>query len=96
MIWQLRTYRIRPGCMDQFRELWNGHIVPLRESLGFEVAGGWFDEDDGLFVWLVGHPAPDGWAAAEQSYYSDPGRSSLPRDPRDFVSEVETRLMQAA
>jgi NIPSNAP len=95
MIWQLRTYTIKPGQMDGFVELWSEHITPLRRKLGFEVAGGWRDDDADVFVWIVGHPADDGWDSAEKSYYDDPRRSELPRDPRDFVAEVHTRLLRA-
>jgi hypothetical protein len=96
MIWQLRTYEIRPGCMDEFRELWREHVVPTREALGFTVVGGWFDESEDVFVWMVGHPAPEGWATIEASYNSDPARKLFPHDPREFVAGIETRLLRQA
>jgi hypothetical protein len=96
MIWQLRTYQIAPRDMSAFRSLWRDHIVPAREELGFVVKGGWFDEPGGCFVWLVGHEAPDGWPAVEQMYYASGRRESFPRDPRDFVTDVQTRLLQEA
>jgi hypothetical protein len=96
VVWQLRTYRIRPGMMDEFRSFWAEHVVPAREALGFTVRGGWFDADDDVFVWIVGHPAPDGYEAAERAYQSHPRRGDFPRDPREFVSEFTSRLMQAA
>lgn len=96
MIWQLRTYRIRPGGMAGFRALWKDHVVPAREELGFVVNGGWFDEDADVFVWLVGHDAPDGWDAVEQAYYANARRETFPQDPREFVTEVETRLLREA
>jgi NIPSNAP len=95
MIWQLRTYTMRPGKLDGFVELWRDHIAPLRRELGFEVAGGWRDDENGVFVWLVGHPAPDGWDAVEKGYYDDPRRSAIPQNPLDFVAEVHTRLLRA-
>ena len=96
MIWQLRTYTIKPGCMTEFRALWRDHIVPLREAVGFTVAGGWYDEDDLLFVWAVGHEAPDGWDALEATYYADPRRGELPHDPNEFVAKIDKRLLRQA
>jgi hypothetical protein len=96
MIWQLRTYRIKPGLMDEFRELWRNHVIPARTELGFTVAGGWYDEEEGVFVWLVGHEAPDGWEAAERSYYESPRREEFPSNPADFVAGIETRLLREA
>jgi hypothetical protein len=96
MIWQLRTYQIRPGCMEAFRALWSEHIVPTRIQLGFEVRGGWFDEGENVFVWIVGHPAPDGWKAIETAYNADPLRKLFPNDPREFVASFETRLLREA
>jgi hypothetical protein len=96
MLWQLRTYTMRPGAMPAFRDLWKDHIVPLRRELGFEIAGGWFDADADLFVWAVGHPAPDGWEAVERLYYDDPRRERLPVNPREYVASVQTRVLQEA
>jgi NIPSNAP len=96
MIWQLRTYRLEPEHMTPFLSLWREHIVPAREDLGFVVRGGWFDEDDGYFTWIVGHDAPNGWEAAEQSYYASPRRESFPHNPREFITDVQTRLLSEA
>jgi hypothetical protein len=78
---------------DAFLAFWRGEAVPLRERLGFTVGGGWLDEDANVFVWLVGHPAPDGWAATERAYYDSPLRDGM-SDPREFVAEFETRLLR--
>jgi len=96
MIWQVRTYKIRPGHMDDFLALWKNWVVPTREDLGYVVRGGWYDADDDVFVWIVGHEAPDGWEAAEAAYYAHPRRDEFPHQPREFVADVQTRLMREA
>jgi hypothetical protein len=82
--------------MADFRALWRDHIVPMRTELGFVVKGGWIDQTEDVFIWLVGHEAPMGWDAAEQTYYADPRRETFPRNPRDFVADVQTRLLTEA
>jgi hypothetical protein len=92
MLCQLRTYQVRPGAMDEFVALWRDHLVPLRERYGFQVAGAW--NDDTTFVWVVCHEAPDGWDAAEKTYYDAPDRAALPRDPKDFLESVDTKVLR--
>jgi hypothetical protein len=94
MLFQLRTYRIRAGAMDEFNELFRDHLVPAREALGFRVVGAWHDPEDGTFVWVVGHEAPDGWDACEKAYYDSPERAAVPKDPKEFLESAETRLLQ--
>jgi hypothetical protein len=96
VIWQLRTYRVHPGHMEDFRALWRDYVVPAREALGFVVQGGWYDADDDVFVWLVGHEAPQGWEALERHYYENAPRDTFPHNPRDFIAEVHTRLLHEA
>jgi hypothetical protein len=96
MIWQLRTYRLRPGHLDAFLALWRNHIVPARQALGFVVKGGWYDEADAVFVWLIGHEAPNGWEEVEQNYHASGARENFPEDPREHVADVQTRLLVEA
>ena len=39
--WQLRLYRVEPGRMDDWVDEWRTHVLPPRESMGFEVLGPW-------------------------------------------------------
>ena len=93
MIWQLRRYELHPGKLDEYVRLWSDYVVPLREELGFVVRGGWHTPDGDVFVWLVGHEAPDGWEAVEDSYYRDPRRQRLPTNPGDYVMSSHTELL---
>jgi hypothetical protein len=94
MLCQVRTYTVREGAMDEFVALWRDHIVPARKQHGFHVEGAWRSPDDRAFVWVVGHDAPDGWDSAEHAYYDSPERTNLPRNPADFLSKLETLVVQ--
>jgi hypothetical protein len=96
MIWQLRTYQMKPGSMQDFLALWHDHVVPLRKECGFEVKGGWYDEEETVFIWIVGHPAPDGWEAIETAYNTDPRRDDFPVNPVEYVAAFESRLLTEA
>jgi methylmalonyl-CoA/ethylmalonyl-CoA epimerase len=93
LVWQHRTYRLHPDKVDDFVAVWRDQVVPVREQLGFVVAGGWLDEQEAVFVWLVGHEAPDGWEATERDYYASPLRNGIP-DMRQFITDVQTRLLR--
>jgi NIPSNAP len=93
MLVQVRTYKIKPGLMAEFVDLWRDHIVPARAAHGYEVVGAWNDEEDGTFTWVVSHPAPDGWDVAEQAYYNSPERTGLPKNPADLMDGAQTKVL---
>jgi hypothetical protein len=94
MLCQVRTYKVREGDMDAFVALWRDHVVPARAAHGFTVLGAWRDDAGTTFTWVVGHPAPDGWDAADKAYYDSPERNGLPRSPSDFLTDVQTLVMR--
>ena len=94
MLVQVRTYKVKEGAMPEFVALWRDHIVPAREAHGFQVLGAWNDEQEGTFVWVVGHEAPDGWGAAEKAYYESPERRDLPRDPGELLLAADAKVLQ--
>jgi hypothetical protein len=94
MLSQLRRYTIRTEDWDEFVALVVDHVAPAREALGFRVEGIWGDREDGTFVWIVSHDAPGGWEAAERAYYESQERAGLPREPRDFLLEVDTKVLE--
>ena len=93
MLVQVRTYKIKPGDMEEFVALWRDHIVPAREAHGFQVLGAWNDDESGTFVWVVGHEAPDGWGAVEKTYYDSPERQGLPRNPAELMDGADTKVL---
>lgn len=91
---QLRIYRIKPGAMDEFVALWRDHVVPARVAYDFVVTGAWITEDGADFCWVV---SVDGDAAAfaaiDARYYDSPERAGLPKNPADFIEQMDLRLM---
>ena len=72
---QLRIYTIEPTTADEWVGLFYEHIVPLRAQHGFSVDWSYLSDDGGRFVWMASHDCPDGWEAAESTYYASPERS---------------------
>lgn len=90
--YQLRRYRVRDGCIDEFVEVWRDQIVPLREAMGFVVVGGWFLAETYEFVWIVGHQDLE---AASAEYYQSPGRAALSPSPGSYLEHVEAWPMSS-
>jgi hypothetical protein len=85
MEYQIRRYQIAPGEMHRFVELWQGGVVPLRESLGFSIHGAWMIEDSNEFLWIIGYEGPEGLAPANESYYSSEERKSMSPNPAQYI-----------
>jgi hypothetical protein len=51
--YQLRTYRVRPGELHNWAEVWKTTVVPLRQEYGFDVVGAWLAEEENEFTWIV-------------------------------------------
>ena len=93
---QLRIYTVEPTTADEWVKLFFAHLVPLREQYGFSVDWSVLSEDNTRFVWMTSHDCPDGWEAAESTYYASPERSSLPFDPSDYISGHDVSMVAVA
>ena len=92
---QLRIYRLKPGRLPSFLELWRDHIVPARRANAFDVVGAWVDEEGDEFAWVVRYSGEDGFAAGDARYYSSAERMALPYDPRDDIARADLRMLDA-
>ena len=85
MEFQLRRYRIRQGCLDEFVTVWREQLVPLRESFGFVIVGAWTIPEENEFVWIVAHERME---TASAEYYESPDRTAVSPPPRDLLETV--------
>jgi hypothetical protein len=87
MKYQLRSYRVRPGEMDEWLREWRELVYPLRLEHGFRIVGAWVNRTEDRFVWIVGH---DEFDAADRAYYASPARVAMDPDPARHLEEAET------
>ena len=92
---QLRDYRILQGHMDDWVAGWKQGLVPAREREGFVILGAWADRPNHRFVWVVGYPGADGFAAAEDRYHASSERLGLDPNPSDFVESGTLDMVEA-
>jgi hypothetical protein len=93
---QLRIYTVDPATSGEWARVFHEHIVPLREQHGFSVDWSLLSEDGTRFVWLTSHDCPEGWDAAEATYYASPERSALPFSPADYISAHDVTMVRPA
>jgi len=91
---QLRIYTVKPGQLAAWLEEWRSQVASLRERFGFRVLGPWIDEATSTFVWLLEYDGDDGFAAADERYYTSEQRRALDPDPARHLASIETRLLR--
>lgn len=91
MRYQLRDYRVLPGRLDDFVALWKSQVVPLRERMGFTVAGAWCSPETNRFVWVVGYDGD--FEAADAAYYASPERRRVSPDPADLLDQTSAEFV---
>jgi hypothetical protein len=91
MRYQLRSYRVRHGEMDEWLREWRELVYPLRLEHGFLIVGAWVNRDEDRFVWMVGHEDFD---RADSAYYASPQRTAMDPDPARHLVEVDTVALE--
>lgn len=90
---QLRRYQVKPGHMEDFVDLFEHHLLPVRELYGFTLLVAWRSEDDAEFGWVAGYRGDGHFESADKAYYDSPERAALP-DPMQHLDDVDTRMVE--
>ena len=93
---QLRIYTIDPAKADEFVAKFRSELVPIRTAHGFTVDCAYLAEDRSRFSWVTSHDCPDGWEAAERTYYESPGRRAISFAPGDYILEHDISMVAPA
>lgn len=91
MAHQFRRYRVKPGQMQPFLEVFD-RVVEARRAHGFEIDGVWYSEEDGIFTWVVSHDGP--FDEAVERYYESDERKAITPSPASFLDEIETSMVE--
>jgi hypothetical protein len=70
MIVEVRAYRIKPGCRQQFIEFFETRCVPALRAHGMQVLGPLLDlENPTKFVWLRSFPSLEERDRLKEAFY---------------------------
>ena len=94
--YQLRIYTLVPERADEFVANFHRELVPLRTLYGFAVDAAFLAEDRTRFTWVTSHGGPEGWDAAERSYYDSPERKGISFAPGDYILDHDVTMVTPA
>jgi hypothetical protein len=97
VVFQLRTYQIKPNLMDEWLELFHGAVVPLHEKYGLPVRTAWVDRETHTFTW-VRELTGEGTAEEQEARYrATDERGRLVGDrPAALIDSMVVREVEAA
>lgn len=97
MVFQLRTYQIKPGLMDDWLELFHGAVVPLHEKYGLPVRTAWVDRERNTFTW-VRELTGEGTAEEQEAAYraTDERQEVIGDRPKEFIDSMVVREVERA
>lgn len=88
---QIKRYKIKPKCWNDFLEVWR-EIVVMRRKHGFGILFAFADRETNWFTWAIDHDSD--FDKAAENYYNDPDRIELDR-VEEYVSEWEIRVVES-
>jgi hypothetical protein len=97
VVFQLRTYQIKPNLMDGWLELFHDAVVPLHEKYGLPVRTAWVDRESNTFTW-VRELTGDGTAEELEARYraTDERTRVLGDRPKEFIDSMVVREVERA
>ena len=90
---QLRIYDIKPGTMEEFAAQVDELLMPIRLDHGFSRSGPWIVEETYQYAWIVHYDGEGSFEEADQRYYNDPRRDTLPFKPLDYITKLDVRML---
>ena len=97
MVFQLRTYDIKPGAMDDWLILFNEKVVPLHAKYGIPVRAAWIDRETSTFIWVREFVGVGTAQEQEMRYRASEERTRLIGDePKKFIENMAVREVEPA
>ncbi len=97
MVFQLRTYQIKPNLMDEWLDLFHGAVVPLHEKYGIPVRTAWVDRETNTFTWVRELTGEGSAEEQEARYRATDERAEVIGDrPAAFIDSMVVREVESA
>ncbi len=95
MHYQLRTYTVNRGMMDQWVQHFNDIIVPLQRKYGMPVEGAWVNEDQNQFVWIRSFQDASEVESKEAAFYASPEWTQIVDHTRSHLARIQVEPMHS-
>ena len=92
MVFEHRTYDIKPGTMDDWLALFRDKIVPLHAQYGLPVRSAWVDRTTSTFIWIREFIGEGTRAEQEARYRASEDRARIiGEEPKQFIISMSVR-----
>ena len=93
MIYQLRTYTVNKGKMDDWVSLFNDKIVAIQENCGIKVEAAWVNLDQNQFIWIRSFTDSDDVKVKESAFYASPEWNAVMDHARSHLARIQVEPM---
>jgi hypothetical protein len=93
MIYQLRTYTVNRGMMDQWVDLFNDKLVGIQAQYGITVDAAWVNEDANLFIWIRSFADAEEVTSKEAAFYAAPEWNEIVDHARSHLARIQVETM---
>ena len=96
LVFELRTYEIEPGTIDDWLVLFHDKVVPLHAKHGLPVRGAWVDRDTSTFVWVREFTGEGTREEQEARYRASEDRTRIIGDePKRVITSMSVRVVDS-
>ncbi len=93
MIYQLRTYTVNRGMMDQWVDLFNDKLVGIQNKYGITIDAAWVNEDANMFIWVRSFEDADAVKEKEAAFYASPEWNEIVDHARSHLARISVETM---
>ena len=95
MIYQLRTYTVNKGMMDDWVTLFNNKLVGMMADNGIKVEYAWVNLDKNQFIWSRSFASAEDVAVKEAAFYASAEWNALVDDARSHLARIHVEPMES-
>lgn len=94
---QLRTYKIKPGMMEDWLAFFHGKVVPMHRQFHIPARIAWIDRNANEFIWARDFAEGESIEAQEQRYVTSEERRRVIGDQsKEFIESMSVRVVSLA
>jgi hypothetical protein len=95
MIYQIRTYTISGGMIDQWLKFFKETNLPIMEKYGLKLEGAWVNEARNQVIWMRSAKDADDLKAKEARFLNSPEWKAASPQTRNMVARMEVQLLES-
>ena len=95
MIYQLRTYTVNKGMMDDWVNFFNDKLVGIMADNGIKVEDAWVNLDKNQFIWIRSFADAEDLAVKEAAFYGSADWNAIMGHARTHLARIQVEPMES-